>query len=262
MSTSPWVISSGDDPLLATAIHAGHDMRPEAAALTALADDQRLREEDPFTDRWVTAAANSIVVAPSRFEVDLNRPRDKAVYREPADAWGLDLWTSPPSDEFVNRSLAVYDQFYAELGELCDRLVETHGTFVVLDLHSYNHRRLGPDKAVDDPELNPEINLGTDTVDPQLRHLVDVFANAVATHPFDNGHLDVRENVKFKGGQMTRWINDRYGARGCSIAVEVKKFYMNEWSGEPDESITLDVGAVLGSAAEAVRSALRESAAL
>ena len=87
-----------------------------------------------------------------------------------------------------------------------------------------------------------------------------MFAKAVATHPFDNGHLDVRENVKFKGGQMTRWINERYGARGCSIAVEVKKFYMNEWSGELDESITLDVGAVLGSAAEAVRNTLSESA--
>ncbi len=111
--------------MLATAIHAGHELRPEASALTALSDDQRLREEDPFTDRWVEIAANSIVVSPSRFEVDLNRPRDKAVYREPADAWGLELWKSPPSDEFVDDSLAVYDQFYAELGELCDRLVET-----------------------------------------------------------------------------------------------------------------------------------------
>lgn len=259
MSTSPWEIASGNDPLLATAIHAGHDMRAEAADLTALADDQRLREEDPFTDRWVSAAANSIIVSPSRFEVDLNRPRDKAVYREPADAWGLDLWKSPPSDEFVDRSLVIYDRFYAELGDLCDRLVETHGTFVVLDLHSYNHRRLGPDKPVDDPDANPEINLGTDTVAPELRHVVDVFAAAVATHPFDKGHLDVRENVKFKGGQMTRWINDRYGSSGCSIAVEVKKFFMDEWSGNVDEFITIEVGAVIESAAEAVRDTLRSS---
>jgi N-formylglutamate amidohydrolase len=256
------MIASGDDPLLATAIHAGHDMRPEVAALTALSDDERLREEDPFTDRWVDVAANSIVVSPSRFEVDLNRPRDKAVYREPADAWGLELWKSPPSDDLVNGSLAVYDQFYTELGELCDRLVETHGTFVVLDLHSYNHRRLGPDRPVDDPDLNPDINLGTDTIAPELRHIVDVFAEAVAVHPFDDGHLDVRQNVKFKGGQMTRWINSRYGSRGCSIAVEVKKIYIDEWSGELDEIITLDMGAALRSAAEAVRSELRESAPL
>ncbi len=261
MSNSPWTIVTGSDPLLATAIHAGHQLRPETAALTALSDEQRLREEDPFTDRWAEIAANSIVVSPSRFEVDLNRPRDKAVYREPADAWGLDLWKSPPSDEFVDGSLAVYDQFYAELGEFCDRLVETHGTFVVLDLHSYNHRRLGPDKPVDDPDANPDINLGTDTVAPELRHIVDVFAQAVATHPFDDGHLDVRENVKFKGGQMTRWINSRYGSRGCSIAVEVKKIYMDEWSGAPDEIITSEIGRVLGSAAETVRSTLREPAA-
>ena len=28
----------------------------------------------------------------SRFEVDLNRPREEAVYRVPEDCWGLDVW--------------------------------------------------------------------------------------------------------------------------------------------------------------------------
>ncbi len=147
MTATAWEIVRGDDPILATAIHAGHELRGEAQALIALADDERLREEDPFTDRWVGAARNNVVVSRSRFEVDLNRPRDKSVYREPADAWGLNVWKSAPSDDFVEGSLELYDGFFAELGELCDELVAAHGYFVVLDLHSYNHRRLGRDRA-------------------------------------------------------------------------------------------------------------------
>ena len=258
MTSSPWATSRGSDPLLATAIHAGHGLRSEALTLTALPDEVRRREEDPFTDHWVDIAANSIVVSQSRFEVDLNRPREKAVYRESGDAWGLELWKSTPTDDFVADSLALYDQFYVELGELCDQLVESHGHFVVLDLHSYNHRRLGADQPVDDPEANPEINLGTESVPPGFRNLVEVFADALKTRPFDQGHLDVRENVKFKGGQMSRWINDRYGSHGCSIAVEVKKIYMDEWTGELNESIVVELGAAIGSAAEALRSVLAD----
>lgn len=245
---------------MATAIHAGHEMRSEVLELTALSDAERLREEDPFTDNWVAVADNSIVVSRSRFEVDINRPREKAVYREPSDAWGLELWKSSPSDEFVSESLALYDQFYVELGELCDDLVATHGRFVVLDIHSYNHRRLGPDRAVDDPEANPEINLGTESVTPEWRSLVDVFAESMVTHPFDDGHFDVRENVKFKGGQMTRWINQRYGSQGCSIAVEIKKIYMDEWTGDLNETIAIEVEAAIRSAADAVRRVLSDTA--
>jgi hypothetical protein len=36
-------------------------------------------------------APTHIIVTRSRFEVDLNRPRDKAVYRCAADAWNLDV---------------------------------------------------------------------------------------------------------------------------------------------------------------------------
>lgn len=256
MTANPWATERGDDPLLATAIHAGHALRSEAAELTALTDDERLREEDPFTDRWVGVAANTIVVSRSRFEIDINRPREQAVYREPADAWGLNVWQRAPSDDFVARSLDLYDRFFVELGELCDELVSAHGRFVVLDLHSYNHRRLGADKPVDDPAANPEINLGTESIAEPWRPLVDDFAEAMRAHPFDHGHLDVRENVKFRGGRMTRWINERYPDRGCSIAVEVKKFYMDEWTGELDEGITDHVNAALRDAAEAVRTSL------
>lgn len=257
MTEPAWTISRGDGPIIATAIHAGHSLRPDVSALTALTDEQRLREEDPFTDRWVGNGDASIAVDRSRFEVDLNRARDIAVYQEPDDAWGLDLWTSTPSTDMVAASLDIYDEFYRDLGALCDSAAATNRRFVVFDLHSYNHRRRGPEAPVDDPEANPEINVGTGTVDRDVwGGVVDVFSDAMREHPFDGGHLDVRENVRFKGGFMSRWINERYAGRGCALAIEMKKTYMDEWTGEPYESMIAGIGDALHSAFAAVRADL------
>lgn len=46
--------------------------------------------------------------------------------------------------------------------------------------------------------------------------------------------LDVRENVKFVGRQFPGWIHRRFPKTGCALAIEFKKFFMDEWSGEVD----------------------------
>ncbi|MDH3680623.1 MAG: N-formylglutamate amidohydrolase [Acidimicrobiia bacterium] len=259
MTHSEWTITTGDDPIVATAIHAGHQLRDEIAQLMQLPEADRLREEDPFTDYWVNIAKNTVVVHQSRFEVDLNRPREKAVFVTPENAWGLEIWKVRPPDDLIARSLEVYDAFYSDLTKLCDAVIEAHGHVVVLDLHSYNHRRGGPDAPVDDPELNPEINLGTESIEAESwEPVVASFATTMSNLPFFDANLDVRANVKFKGGNMTRWINARYGARGCSIAVEMKKIYMDEWSGALDEGITATIGRLLESAAKSVRTTLAD----
>jgi N-formylglutamate amidohydrolase len=256
VTAEAWRITRGDDPIIATAIHAGHDLRPEMSELMKLSEEDQRREEDPYTDLWVGIAKNSIVVDRSRFEVDLNRPRDRAVYLEPDDAWGLDVWSSPPPPDVRERSLELYDRFYEELGAMCDELVEIHGHVLVLDLHSYNHRRSGQDGPVDDPALNPEINLGTETINPAWAPVLQSFSETLNELPFYDEVLDVRENVKFKGGAMTRWINGRYADRGCSIAVEMKKIYMDEWTGVMDEGITAMITRTLEVATESARSSL------
>lgn len=257
MTGDAWTITTGQDPVVATAIHAGHDLRDEVATIMHLSEADRLREEDPFTDRWVGIAANRVVVHRSRFEVDLNRSRERAVYATPADAWGLDVWRHDPPRDLLARSLDLYDSFYGEFAQLCDDVVERHGRIVVLDLHSYNHRRAGPDHPAEDPDLNPEINLGTKSiVDAAWNPIVEAFGATLRRMPFYDGNLDVRTNVRFTGGNLSRWVNARYGPRGCSIAVEMKKLYMDEWTGEPDEGITSTIGRSLDSAATAVREAL------
>jgi N-formylglutamate amidohydrolase len=220
--------------VFATAVHAGHELRPDIARCSVLDDATRLREEDPFTDRLVHAAEARIVAHRSRFEVDLNRPREHAVYRVPDDAWGLECWRAPLRDEQVEASLRLYDEFYAECSRRFDAAAE-RGPFVVLDLHSYNHRRGGPDAPPAPPVENPEVNVGTGSVDPRWRGLVDGFMQQLGRCRVLDRALDVRENVRFRGGEFSRWVNRRYGERGCALAIEFKKTFMDEWTGALDQ---------------------------
>lgn len=233
--TSPWTITEGEGPLVATSIHSGHGVRDEIAPLFALDGDGRLREEDPFTDQWTVIAPTRVVGHRSRFEVDLNRPRPKAVYRVPEDAWGLHVWKQDLPAEIIERSLAQHDAFYSEMRRLLDGIVAKHGRFVVLDIHSYNHRREGPDSHPADPSDNPEIIVGTSNMDRVFwapvvdRFIADLHSQSVMGH-----QPDVRENVKFRGGNMSQWINATWPRVGCSLAIEFRKDFMDEWTGEPN----------------------------
>ena len=109
------------------------------------------------------------------------------------------------------------------------------GHFVVLDFHSYNHRRRGPGEPPDDAAANPEINIGTGSLDrTRWAPVVDRFMGDLTGFEFLGRHLDVRENVKFKGGNFSRWIHENFAESACCLAVEVKKFFMDEWTGELD----------------------------
>jgi len=63
------------------------------------------------------------------------------------------------------RGLAEYDAFYAIVERVFADLERRFSRFVVFDLHTYNHRRLGPQALPADPRYNPEVNLGTGTLD-------------------------------------------------------------------------------------------------
>ncbi len=244
----------GDDQIVATAIHDGHELRDDVAALTALSDDERLREEDPYTAEWAKVASTRLVARHSRFEVDLNRARDKAVYIEPADAWGLNLWKDPPSAAFRSRSLEQYDAFYEKLSHVLNERIERFGAVVVLDLHSYNHRREGPSGPEADPAQNPEVNLGTGTLDRERwAPVIDGFISDLSSYDFRGRSLDVRENVKFRGGNMSRWINEKFPNNACSLAVELKKFFMDEWTGQVDQKVYDEITPALRSTLPGIR---------
>jgi len=233
---SCFTIVRGESPLVAAAVHDGHEVRPDVADRLALSDRERRREEDPFTGLWTKVSDSRIVARRSRFEVDLNRPRDEAVYRAPEDAWGLRVWKSEPPAALVERSLAVYDAFYEAVEDLLTEKARRHGRFVVYDLHAYNHRRDGPDAPPADPAGNPDVNVGTGNLDRERwAPVVDRLIADLRSVDFFGRQLDVRENVNFTGGEFSAWVHRRFPDSGCAIALEFKKFYMDEWTGRSRE---------------------------
>ncbi len=253
-----WTFVGGPGPIIATAIHDGDDLRPEVSKIIKLSDSDRLREEDPYTSSWVDVADSSLVAHRSRFEVDLNRPRDKAVYIEPDDCWGLDVWHQKPSNEIVARSLEQYDAYYSLLSDHLLETREKEGKFVVLDIHSYNHRRGGPNSAPESPDENPEVNIGTGSLTHDMwRPLVNRFMDELRSFDFMGRRLDVRENVKFKGGNQVRWIHENHSGSGCGLAIEFKKFWMDEWTGQTDQEMIEGIRAALSSTIPGLREELK-----
>ena len=105
------------------------------------------------------------------------------------------------SDELFEGSLATYDAFYDALAPRLDALAE-RGPFVLLDVHSYNHRRDGADEPPAPPAENPEVNVGTGSVDDDLfGPLVERFMGDIRQASSGSGPLDARENVRLRGAQ-------------------------------------------------------------
>ena len=254
MADKIWWVEQGPGPLVATAIHDGHEVRPEVQQLMAISESGRLREEDPFTADWTRVAPTQVVGTRSRFEVDLNRAREGAVYRTPEDAWGLQVWKDSIPRAEVERSLQEYDAFYDNLGKLYRNLADRHGRFVVFDLHSYNHRRDGADGEAADPALNPQVNVGTGTMADRDRWapVIDRFISELGAFDYPGGRLDVRENVRFRGGNCGKWAHATFPDSACVLSIEVKKFFMDEWTGELDSTRHAAIGQALAGTVDGV----------
>jgi N-formylglutamate deformylase len=229
-------LAVGDGPVVATAIHDGHAIRPDLVPLLALDDAARFREEDPLTGVFTEVGDTRITVPTSRFEVDLNRPREAAVYARPEDCWGLHVWNGPLPEAAIGRSLARWDRFYAMVATLVDGLLERWDAVLLVDLHSYNHRRDGADAAPAPQDGNPDIELGLTTADrARWGDACARFADALRSVPVAGRTLDVRANVRFPtGGHFPEWAFARWGDRVCTISPEYKKIFMDEWTGRVD----------------------------
>ncbi len=249
-------IRRGTGPVVCVALHAGHALHPAAEPYVRLSDAERLREEDPHTARFAPAEAPLVEVVRSRFEVDLNRERGSCVYRRPEDAWGLLVFDDSAPESLFSAARAAHDTFYRYMAGFLDGVVAREGRFVVFDLHSYNHRRGGPEASPSDPADAPEVNLGTRSLDAlRWGWVAELFIDAMSKHG-----LDTRENVKFGGGAFARWVNRRYAETGCALAIEFKKTFMDEWTGRVHDAGIERLASATAAARDAVCGALAEVA--
>lgn len=253
-----WFIHQGEGPVMTTAVHAGHEIRPELHPYLAADDGERRREEDPLTDVLASLGDNVFSCYTSRFEVDLNRARHKACATDPKDTWGMKIWKSAPPPAMTQSSLEQHDEFYCMMDQWLKHLISRHGKVLLLDLHSYNHRRDGPDGPIAPVQDNPEIDLGLTTRDPQrFGQLSDKFSQVLSDTPCQGRRLDVRANVRYPdGGHWPEWVYANFGHQVCTITLEYKKFYMDEWKGEVSLPVVEDLRLGLSRAVQAAREEL------
>lgn len=228
-------------PLLAFAIHNGHHIPAELTLTLGIDDATCLREEDPFTDGFAARFANRVVVNTSRFAVDLNRNRENCVYLQPEDAWGLPVRSAPLPDELQEKLREAYDTWYRLVACEIDRILQTHPRLLVLDLHSFNHRRGGPDAEPDPQMQNPDIILGRNILPASSYPVIEKLRERLDGKTFAGKALDCRCDVKFSGGNFSRWLNRTYADKVSCLAVEFKKIFMDEWSGSRNIGATREL---------------------
>lgn len=250
-----WHVLARPGPVLATAIHDGHRIRPSLRPYLAISDAERRREEDPLTGVLCTVADTALQVRSSRFEFDVNRPREKAISADPADTWGLRIWDERLPASEIEASQARHDHFYRDVARLLEQRLERWGSLLLLDIHSYNHLRDGPEAPAASQDQNPDIDLGVTTLDPtRWGDMVADFSAVLSRSEAGNRTPDVRRNVRYPtGGHFPEWVYARYGSDICTISLEYKKIFMDEWSSQADLAVLEGLRNGLERAVAAVR---------
>ena len=222
-------------PLLATAIHNGHWLPPQLSQISGITDAQRLREEDPHTGKIAALFPNYVVLESSRFAVDLNRPLQKSVYLNPSDCWGLQARNAPLPEAVLKKLHQDYDSWHRLMEYQIQRLLGEHPKLLVLDLHSYNHRRGGPEAEPAPQIQNPDIIIGRSNLSPTHHPAAQALRELLNGQTWQGKSLDCRLDIKFTGGDFPRWVNLLEPARVVCLAVEFKKTLMDEWTAQLDD---------------------------
>jgi N-formylglutamate amidohydrolase len=215
-------------PCIATAIHAGHDVRDEILPLMALSSNERRFEEDAATDVMISSLGNAVWGLESRAVYDLNRPPDMALPLVPEKFWGTRVYRQQPTARMNQRSMSGYDAFYRFMEACSDTLIDRFGFCVIYDLHSYNITRQ-QDKGIASP---PVFNLGTTLLDRSLwGQAIDDWLKILEEITLPGIITTVAENLVFNGqGEFCRRMTRRDN-RILVLPTEVSKVYMDELSG-------------------------------
>jgi len=214
-----------------TAIHAGNRIRDELREVVEVSPADQYREEDPGTEKFIQDFPIQIISLDSRFEYDLNRSSDRAVYLTPDMAWGLTVWNRPLTEEEINISLAKHQEFHQLMDIVTDFLVQQNNRAFIFDLHSYCYQR--EERMPWHVDKKPVINLGTEAINQNIfGEPIKNFITHLSQISVNGRMISVAENDVFKGGYLARRLCARNYDQLAVFAIEFKKIFMDEWSGE------------------------------
>lgn len=206
-------------PYACGAVHDGHQFRRELWDNCIHTEYERWFEEDPATREMVKTHPIIIAGMDSRFEYDLNRAPESAIYD---DAWGKQLWHTPLSDDMKQKSLNKHANFYKVVHALIAKLEEKFGVCVVYDMHSYNWKRW--EREV------PVFNLGTGNIDNErFGESIESWRKMLSMIKFPHDIESTSKiNDTFQGnGYFLKYITQHFN-NTLVLATEVKKIYCDE----------------------------------
>ena len=206
-------------PYVCGAVHDGHQFRRSLWDNCLHTEYERWYEEDPKTKNMVISHPILIAGCDSRFEYDLNRPPEEAVFET---AWGKELWRVPLSDEEKANSLKKHNNFYKVVEALIDKIETKFGSCIVYDMHSYNWKRW--DREV------PTWNLGTSNIDNErFGDQVESWRQMLESIKLPHGiKQTAAENNTFYGnGYFLKFITKNF-KNTLVLATEIAKVYCDE----------------------------------
>jgi len=207
-------------PYICAAIHDGHQFRKELWDNCLHTEYDRWYEEDPETKNMI--ASHPIVIAgcDSRFEYDLNRAPEDAVF---VTAWGKQLWKTPLPEAQKQKSLAKHEAFYKVVHTLVKTIETKHKLAIVYDMHSYNWQRW--DREV------PTWNLGTINVDNErFGPDIEAWRQSLSEMqlPNDIKSTALINDTFFGNGYFLKYITNSF-KNTLVLATEIAKVYCNEY---------------------------------
>lgn len=208
-------------PYVCAAVHNGHQFRKELWRKYKHSEHDRWYEEDPMTKNMIKSHPIVISGLDSRFEYDLNRDPENAVYE---DAWGKELWKVPLTEDEKSKSLEKHQNFYKVVFALIKTLELKFGCCIVYDMHSYNWKRW--DREV------PTWNLGTSNIDNErYKYAIEEWRKQLSKIKLPNGiPTTAKINDTFQGnGYFLKFITNNFNST-LVLATEVSKIYCDEQS--------------------------------
>ena len=207
-------------PYVCGAVHDGHQFRKELWDNCLHTEYDRWFEEDPCTKEFVKSHHIVLAGCDSRFEYDLNRDPENAIYE---DAWGKKLWREPLTQEQHSLSLDKHATFYVVVHALMTKLEQKFGHVIVYDMHSYNWKRW--DREV------PVINLGTSNIDNnKYGDFAESWRENLSTLNLPYAIESTSKiNDTFQGnGYFLKFITQNF-KQTLVLATEFKKIYCDEY---------------------------------
>ncbi len=207
-------------PYVCGAVHDGRQFRKDLWDNCLHSEYDRWYEEDPETKNMVISHPILISGCDSRFEYDLNRDPENAVFDT---AWGKQLWKNPLPEAEKAKSLQKHANFYKVVKALISKIEEKFGVCVVYDMHSYNWQRW--DREV------PTWNLGTSNIDNnRFGEQVESWRQMLASIELPNNiKQTAKVNDTFQGnGYFLKFITNTF-ENTLVLATEIAKVYCDEY---------------------------------